>query len=301
MPKIILITGATDGIGRETARRLSADGHHLLLHGRSVPKLAATAEELRNRYGAKSVETYQADFSALDQVARLGLILREKHHCIDVLINNAGVFKTVHAAASDGVDLRFVVNAFAPALLAQLLLPILPADGRVVNLSSAAQASVEFAAPGAKRRLKAMDAYAQSKLALTMWSQAFAKERPNGPVSVAVNPGSLLATKMVRKGFGVAGNDIGIGADILVQAALSDEFADATGRYFDNDVGAFTSPHPDAADPSKVGRVVGMVEDRIAEYLREPLHACLRPADTAVTRDAFEESGRAGFYGALAS
>ena len=218
-----------------------------------------------------------------------------------MLINNAGVFKTVHAVAPDGVDVRFIVNAFAPALLAQLLLPVLPADGRVVNLSSAVQASVEFAAPGGKRRLKAMEAYAQSKLALTMWSQAFAKERPNGPVSVAVNPGSLLATKMVRKGFGVAGNDIGIGADILVRAALSDAFADATGRYFDNDIGAFSAPHPDAADPAKVGRVVGMVEDRIAEYPREPLHAFPRRSDAALTRDSTDESGRAGLFGALAS
>lgn len=272
MPKIILITGATDGIGRETARRLCAGGHQLLLHGRSVAKLLATADELRTRYGATSIETYQADFSDLDQVARLGLSLREKHSNIDVLINNAGVLKTVHPIMPNGMDVRFVVNALAPALLAQMLLPLMPSDGRVVNLSCAELESVEFA-PAGKRRVKAMTAYAQSKLALTMWSQAFASERPKGPVSVAINPGSLLATKMVRKGLGVAGNDIGIGADILVEAALSDTFSDASGQYFDNDTGTFAPPHPDAADPTKVGRVVGMMEDRIADYLREPLSA----------------------------
>jgi len=79
-------------------------------------------------------------------------------------------------------------------------------------------------------------------------------------VFVAVNPGSLLATKMVQEGFGTAGKDIHIGSDILVRAAISDEFAEASGLYFDNDKGRFASPHPDALEPQKCREVIGVIE-----------------------------------------
>ncbi|MEO1159950.1 MAG: oxidoreductase, partial [Pseudomonadota bacterium] len=114
-------------------------------------------------------------------------------------------------------------------------------------------------------RLADMDAYAQSKLAITTWSRELARELPDGPVIVAVNPGSLLASKMVQEGFGVAGNDLSIGADILARAALSDEFATASGKYFDNDAGRFGDPHPDALDPEKSGKLMSVMEDVLAE------------------------------------
>lgn len=84
-----------------------------------------------------------------------------------------------------------------------------------------------------------------------MWSYAMAKKHPDGPTVIAVNPGSLLASKMVHEGFGVAGNDLSIGADILTRAALSDEFSGAGGKYFDNDIGQFAPPHADALDDAK--------------------------------------------------
>jgi NAD(P)-dependent dehydrogenase (short-subunit alcohol dehydrogenase family) len=113
----------------------------------------------------------------------------------------------------------------------------------------------------------------QSKLALTIWSQALAQELgTNGPVTVAVNPGSLLATKMVKEGYGIAGNDIGIGADILVRAATTEEFAEASGRYFDNDAGRFAPPHADASDPVKVTAVVQVIETLIADQMKRDPH-----------------------------
>jgi len=148
-----------------------------------------------------------------------------------------------------------VVNLFAPYLLTNLLLPTMPAEGRVVNLSSAAQASVDLDALSGARRLDDMGAYAQSKLGLTMWSRSLAEKLPNGPAIIAVNPGSLLASKMVKEGFGVPGKDLGIGVDILCRAALSPEFADASGAYFDNDIGDFSAPHPDVKDPDRMARL----------------------------------------------
>ena len=105
-----------------------------------------------------------------------------------------------------------------------------------------------------------MGAYAQSKLAITIWSRELAKKLNNGPVVVAVNPGSLLASKMVKEGFGVAGKDLQIGADILCEAAIGESFADASGQYFDNDQGRFASPHPDALDARKTQEIVRVIE-----------------------------------------
>lgn len=265
--KTILITGATDGIGAQTAKRLAAEGHNLLVHGRSAAKLTALVQQLRAIRGAKSVEAFRADFASLTEVARLARQIVDRNGPLDVVINNAGVFRTDTVEAPDGRDVRMVVNTLAPALLTRIVLPVIPAQGRFVHLSSAAQAPVDLRALSGPFQLEAMSAYAQSKLALTMWSQSLADELgADGPVSVAVNPGSLLATRMVKEGFGVEGNDISIGAAILRSAALSDEFRDATGLYYDNDIARFSTPHADASDAAKVTAVTQSIESAIAQY-----------------------------------
>lgn len=259
MSKTILITGATDGIGLETAKKLAAEGHTVLLHGRSRDKL----EKAKTAIGGG--ETFTADFSDLSDVEALAKAVAEKHDRLDVLINNAGVFKMPSPITADGLDARFVVNTLAPYLLTRRLLPIIPANGRVVNLSSAAQSPVDTEALIGKRRLDDMGAYSQSKLALTMWSREMAKELPDGPVIVAVNPGSLLGSKMVKEGFGTEGKDLGIGADILTRAATSDEFANTSGKYFDNDSRRFADPHRDALDEGKSQAVVRAIEATLTD------------------------------------
>ncbi len=89
----------------------------------------------------------------------------------------------------------------------------------------------------------------------------------DSPAIIAVNPGSLLGTKMVKEGFGMAGSDIRIGAEILMRAALSDEFATASGKYFDNDSEQFALPHPDAMDPKKSAGFINAIEAVLAETL----------------------------------
>jgi len=264
MQKTILITGATDGIGRETARQLASLGHHVLLHGRNPNKLAQTASELAGVPNGGSIETVQADLASLAEVESLADTVAERHHHLDVLVNNAGVFTTAVTTTADGLDVRFVVNTIAPYLLTRRLLPRLGASSRVVNLSSAAQAPVDLAALVGDVALGDGDAYAQSKLALTMWSRSLAAERSGrGPAVIAVNPGSMLGTKMVQQAYGVAGADLGVGADVLRRAALADEFANASGQYFDNDSGRFAPPHPDALDDRKCAAVVRTIDDTL--------------------------------------
>lgn len=265
MNKTILLTGATDGIGLETAKLLAGAGHTLLIHGRSESKLAKTREILSSIGGAGVIEAHRADLSKIDEIEGLANAIAKNHANLDVIINNAGVFSTPNPVSDDGFDVRFIVNTIAPYLLTKRLLRLLPTDGRVINVSSAAQSPVSLEALAGKARLNDNQAYAQSKLAITMWSFHLAQRLAGtGPTIVAVNPGSLLASKMVKDAYGVAGNDLRIGADILVRAALSDEFVDASGRYFDNDQGRFARPHPDALDAEKNQALVEAVEAALA-------------------------------------
>ncbi|MGQ7843627.1 SDR family NAD(P)-dependent oxidoreductase [Granulosicoccus sp. 3-233] len=259
MQKNILITGASDGLGLETARRLVSEGHRVLVHGRNEEKVSGVVAELAGLPGAGPVESVVADLSHLDEVDALADTVIERHQSLDVLINNAGVLKTRDAVTRDGLDVRFMVNTIAPYRLTRRLMPLIGASGRVINLSSAAQAAVNTQALKGEVHLDAMGAYAQSKLALTMWSIALAAEE-GAPVVIAVNPGSLLASKMVKEGFGVAGKDLGIGAKILCRASLDESFADKSGQYFDNDSGRFASPHADALNPARVADTIEAIE-----------------------------------------
>lgn len=255
MSKTILISGSTDGIGLLTAKTLASMGHSVLLHGRSAKKLDAAANEVGG-----NTETYTADLSHMDQVYALAAAVRQKHDHIDAVINNAGVLKVNQTQTPDGYDVRFMVNTFAPYVLTRTLLPILAPHSRIVNLSSAAQAPVDLEVLHGRKQVDDMAAYAQSKLAITIWSQELARELSDGPVVVAVNPGSLLASKMVKEGFGVEGKDLQIGADILCDAAIGEMFAHASGKYFDNDSGAFSEPHAAALKPNHCAQVMQGIE-----------------------------------------
>lgn len=257
MIKTILITGATDGIGLLTAQKLAGQGNRILIHGRSADKLAQAQADTGAAGG------YLADLSDLGQVRALADAVLADCDRLDVLINNAGVFKTSQPRTPTGMDSRFVVNTLAPWLLTQRLLPVIPAEGRVINLSSAAQARVDVAALRGQGALDDMPAYAQSKLALTIWSAELARDLPDGPAVIAVNPGSLLASKMVRQGFGVAGSDLAIGADILCRAAFEAGFAARSGAYFDNDSGLFSDPDPAALDADHCAQVMAAIRDLV--------------------------------------
>jgi len=270
MQKTILVTGATDGIGLETARMLVSLGHNVLLHGRNPAKLENVERTLSDSPNGGGVESYLSDLSRPDAVKALAKAVAGKHPKLDVLINNAGVFKAPDPITPDGLDVRFAVNTIAPYLLTQRLLPLLGTSGRVVNLSSAAQSPVNPDALTGRVRLSDMAAYAQSKLALTMWSRTMALTlSKEGPAMIAVNPRSLLGSEMVKEAFGVDGGDLRIGAEILCRLALEDEFAAVSGLYFDNDIGQFAAPHPDALDQQKAELIVRVIEEVLVELTKQ--------------------------------
>lgn len=265
MEKTILITGATDGIGLLAAKKLVHQGHHVLIHGRNQDKLDQASEQLGG------AETYLADFSNMDSVVEMGQAVLSNHGNLDVLINNAGILKTSQTKTMQGRDIRFDVNTLAPYILTRSFMPIIAETGRVLNLSSAAQAPIDIDAMTAFVQMDDMAAYAQSKLAITIWSAELAHEHPKGPAFISINPGSLLATKMVKEGFGIEGKDLNIGADILVRAATEDKFAHSSGMYFDNDEGAFGSPHHAAHDKDFCEDIMAAIQSLTQHHISKCL------------------------------
>ncbi|MEC4087992.1 SDR family NAD(P)-dependent oxidoreductase [Pseudoalteromonas rubra] len=267
MTKTILITGATDGIGLATARTLLELGHRVILHGRSAEKLSALKAELSAHIEPERVATYTADLSVISDIKHLVNALKQAGTELDVLINNAGVFVIPERITPEGIDVRFMVNTIAPYLLTRALLPDMKQGARVINLSSAAQASLMPQEIIASSNLSDNAAYAKSKLALTMWSmQLGAASDDSKATIVAVNPKSFLGSKMVEQAYGVAGGNVQEGADILVRAALSEEFSGASGQYFDNDHGRFARAHDDAYDEQKVTELLKALEHFRQQY-----------------------------------
>lgn len=270
MTKTILITGSTDGIGKLTALKLAEAGHQVYVHGRNADKLASVIAEVKAVATGAAVDNingFVADFSDLTDVLKMAAEVNEKLPKLDVLINNAGIYTTASPTTKDGLDVRFVVNYLAPYELTNALLPLLKKSNkaRIVNLSSAAQAPILYKAFAGQDRLADKDAYAQSKLALTMWSMDLADTVAADNINViAVNPGSLLNTKMVNEAYGQHWSSADKGANILTELAISDEFADDTGKYFDNDIkdgvhgdarGEFGQPHADALNKEAIAEL----------------------------------------------
>ncbi len=172
MKKKIFITGSTDGIGKLAARKLAKEGHELILHGRNSEKLESVISELKADSGNSNIIGYVADLSDLKAVKTMAEKVRKEHHTLGILINNAGIFLTPAPRLENGMDVRLVVNYLAAVLLTNELLPALNSaeSPRVISLSSAAQATVSLQALRGEKQLDDQDAYAQSKLALLMWS-----------------------------------------------------------------------------------------------------------------------------------
>jgi NAD(P)-dependent dehydrogenase (short-subunit alcohol dehydrogenase family) len=236
----ILVTGATDGLGRALARELARRGATVLLHGRSRQRLEETRREIGQATGNHRLHGYLADLSSLQDVRRLGSEVAGGQERLDVLVNNAGIGGAGPRRASvDGYELHFAVNYLAPFLLTHLLLPLLrrSAPARIVNVASVGQAPIDFDDVMLERGYDPMRAYAQSKLAQVMFTFELAgRLRAAGESGVTVNalhPASLMNTKMVLESFGYTMSTVQDGVEATLRLVTSPELEGVSGRYYD--------------------------------------------------------------------
>ena len=247
--KTIVITGATDGLGKGLAANLAPTGARLILHGRSAEKGEALLGELRPS-ATGELEFRRADLSSLEEVRGLSDELLEEDR-IDVLVNNAGIGTAgPREESADGYELTFAVNYLAPFLLTRELLPLLQrsAPSRIVNVSSAGQSPIDFDDVMLERDYSGFAAYAQSKLALVMLTFDLAEELEGSGVSAnCLHPGTYLPTKMVRAAGVDPVTPLEDGVSATRRLVDSDDVQGINGHYFDGT--RESAPHPQAEDP----------------------------------------------------
>jgi NAD(P)-dependent dehydrogenase (short-subunit alcohol dehydrogenase family) len=251
----ILVTGATDGLGRALARELAGLGATVLLHGRVKARLEEARREIGQATGSDRLRAYRADLSSLEEVRRLAREVTGDQERLDVLVNNAGIAgEGPRELSADGHELRFAVNYLAPFLLTHLLLPLLrrSAPARVVNVSSVGQVPIDFDDVMLERRYDGLRAYRQSKLAQVLFTFELAERlRADGEQGVTVNalhPATLMDTKMAIDTFGYAMSTVQDGVEATLRLAVAPELEGVSGRYFDRLREARANPQ--AYDPA---------------------------------------------------
>jgi NAD(P)-dependent dehydrogenase (short-subunit alcohol dehydrogenase family) len=239
--KTVLITGATDGLGRALAQRVANAGATVLVHGRSDERIEATLAELPD-----TARAYRADLSSLAEVRGLAEEVRENERRLDVLVNNAGIGTGEREESRDGHELRFAVNYLAGYLLTRELLPLLLASvpARIVNVASAGQSPIDFDDPMIERGYSGGRAYTQSKLAQVLFTFDLAEELNDSGVTVtALHPATYMPTKMVSSPI----TPLEEGVEATFRLIADPDLAHVSGRYFDGQREA--RAHAQAYDP----------------------------------------------------
>ncbi len=240
--RVILITGATDGLGKRVAQDLAGSGATVLLHGRSPAKGEATVREIRAATRNRQLAYYNADLSSLDAVRRLAEEILAHQDRLDVLINNAGIGvgsrRDGRELSRDGFELRFAVNYLAPFRLTHQLLPLLrrSAPARIVNVSSVGQQPIDFDNVMLASSYDGLRAYRQSKLAQVMFTFDLADRlKGTGITATCLHPATLMNTKMVLDTdyFGGAMTTVEQGASAVEYLATSPQLNGVSGEYFD--------------------------------------------------------------------
>jgi len=233
----ILITGATDGIGKQTALELAQLGHDIFIHGRNAERLSETKSWIQSLHPTAKIETFLADFASLDEVKQMANSVLSKNKQLDVLINNAGVFEKYFKKNTDGYERTFAINHLAHFYLTHLLLPQLKSQAfaRIINVASMAQAtSIDFNALNGEKGYNPYDAYELSKLCNILFTFKLATELEENSITVnALHPG-VISTKILHTGWGIGGGDLHSGAVTSVFLATSPEGAQSSGHYYIN-------------------------------------------------------------------
>ncbi len=245
--KICLITGATSGIGQETARALAQQGMTVVIVGRNEQKTAATVAAIKAAAGNPNVTYLLADFADQASIRRLAAEFKERYDRLDILINNAGAFYATRQENAAGHELTFAVNHLGYFLLTNLLLDRLQASApaRIINVSSDAHqwGKIDFSDLHFTRGYGSMKAYSRSKLANLHFTFELARRLAGTGVTVnALHPG-FVATNFGANNMGFAGpllkwliNRVALsvekGAKTMIYLATAPAVAEETGKYF---------------------------------------------------------------------
>lgn len=254
-PKTVVVTGATDGIGQQTALELARRGHRVVLHGRRAERAEAARTAIARAVPGAELEVALFDLSSLAEVKRGAAELAARFPTIDVLLENAGLFANEPTLTVDGFESSFAVNHLAHALLALELRPQLAAakQARLVVVSSVAHGRGRLD-PADARLGRETDggygAYARSKLANVLFAAAAASHwAADGISAFSLHPG-VIGTKLLRAGFSMEGASLESGALTSLHVALTPGLEGHSGAYFSDERQA--QPSPAARDATRI-------------------------------------------------
>lgn len=253
--RVILITGATSGIGREAAFALAKQGAHVIVHGRDQAKTEAMKQEIIDATRNLFVDSIVADLFLLSEVRKVAALINERYAQLDVLINNAGgLMGLQRETTSEGHEKTIALNLLAPFLLTGLLLDKLKksSDGRIINVSSVAHKQLgkpDFTDIENHNRYSVAKAYGDAKLYLILISQKLSRKLEKGGFeNITVNtlhPG-LVASNFLG-GSGLTGlikwigklsipfsKTAAQGAETIIYLASSNDVKGISGKYFNN-------------------------------------------------------------------
>ena len=237
MKKTALVTGSTDGIGKQTALELAKRNFHVIVHGRKEAKCVRTRDEIIYNVNDAEIDYVTGDFTSFRSVRVMAEELKMKYDRIDVLVNNAGVFMNERVMTEDGFETTFQVNHLSPFLLTNLLMPFIEQsdDGRIVNVSSIAHkwAKVDFDNLNGEKEYDGQNAYSISKLANILFTYKLHRMLNGKPAVNALHPG-VIGTKLLYAGWGMGGDSLENGAKTSVYLASFDEVKGVSGKYFVN-------------------------------------------------------------------
>ncbi|NRR75173.1 SDR family NAD(P)-dependent oxidoreductase [Tetragenococcus halophilus] len=267
----VLITGATDGLGKMTAERFAKQGAKVLLHGRNEEKGFKTIEEIQQTTGNQNLKYFNGDFASLQSVAKLAEKIIANSEKIDLLINNAGIgggpkSQKQRELSQDGYELRWSINYLAQVLLTRKLLPMMKDHARIINVASVGKAPIDFNDINMENHYEGYLAYERSKLALIMFTFDLAAELQKREIHVnALHPSTLMSTNMVSDHFGPAQTSVEKGFSAVEYLTTSKELDEVTGEYFEGKTQAQANAQAyDKAAREKLGQIT---KDSIANYL----------------------------------
>ena len=260
----ILVTGATSGIGLETARALAGLGHSVGVHGRSDGTARAAVDEVRRTHPRADCSPHACDLASQAAIRGWADELRRAEP-LDVVVHNAGVWLNEVSRTVDGRETTWAVNHLAPFLLTRLLLDQLleRPHSRVINVSSIGHrsASIHFDDPDFFDNFDGMAAYCQSKLANVLFTQELARRtRGSGLATHALHPGVVDTKLLAATGFGHRASETPEqGARTSVFLATDPSVADTSGGYFAN----CRPEAPATTDPALAERLWALSEQQV--------------------------------------
>jgi len=244
--KVCLVTGATDGIGKVSARVLAELGAKVIIVGRNPEKSAIVLAELRSISGNENIDLLMADLAVMQEVRDLAEQVISRYDRLDVLLNNAGGYFTKHKITSDGLEMTFALNHMSYFLLTNKLMELLKysAPARIVNVSSDAHYGVdmEFENLNGEQEYKAWKAYQKSKLANVLFTYELLKKVPGNITVNCLHPG-FVATNFGHNNGGFFGPVLKIaqrisaidpeeGAKTSIFLCSAPEVKGVSGKYF---------------------------------------------------------------------